>query len=167
MLFRIVDRNSNIVKWEAKSKFRLCWTYQFQVNFFPVHSLRVRTHDQNSVPLIICNKIVSLLKINVPSCQINVPSCQINVPQYQIKARSSQIKDRLSQISVPRSEINVPLSNRFLKFLRQNHDPRNIYLKEGHIFVSLFDHVYGPYINEDARNEYEPLAGYSFPTSSA
>ena len=28
------------------------------------------------------------------------------------------------------------------KFLRQNHDPRDIYLQEGHIFVSLFYHVY-------------------------
>ena len=28
--------------------------------------------------------------------------------------------------------------------MRQNHDPRDIYLQEGHIFVSLFDHVYGP-----------------------
>ena len=25
-----------------------------------------------------CNKIVTLLKINVPPCQINVPPCQIN-----------------------------------------------------------------------------------------
>ena len=29
---------------------------------------RVRTHDQNFVPLIICYKIVTLHKINVPSC---------------------------------------------------------------------------------------------------
>ena len=39
--------------------------------------------------------------------------------------------------------MNVPLSNKFPKFLRQNHDPREIYLQEAHIFVSLFDHVYG------------------------
>ena len=25
---------------------------------------------------------------------------------------------------------------------RLKHDPRDIYLQEGHIFVSLFDHVY-------------------------
>ena len=84
---------------------------------------RARTHDQNIVPLIICNKIVTLLKINVPSCQINDPP---------------------SWITVPLCQINVPLSNKFPKFLRQNHDPRDIYLREGQIFVSLFDHVYGP-----------------------
>ena len=66
---------------------------------------------------------MTLLKINVPSCQINVPPCQINDPSTQI---------------------NVPLSNKFREFLRQNHDPRDIYLLEGNIFVSLFDHVYGP-----------------------
>ena len=65
--------------------------------------VRVHTHDQNFVPLIICDKIVTLLKINVPSCQINDPTCQKNVPHCQI---------------------NVPLSNKFPKFLRQNHDPR-------------------------------------------
>ena len=96
------------------------------------HRLRVRTHDQNFVPLIICNKIVTLPKINVPSRQINVPSCQINDPP--------------SQINVPHCQINVPLSNKHSKFLRQNHDPRYIYLQEGHIFVSLFDHVYGPLV---------------------
>ena len=66
---------------------------------------------------------MTLLKINVPSCQINVPLCQINDPP---------------------SQINVPLSNKFSKFLRQNHDPRDICLQEVHIFVTLFDHVYGP-----------------------
>ena len=93
-------------------------------------SLRVRTHDQNFAPLIICNKIVTLPKTNVPSCQIIVPPCQINDPP--------------SQINFPHCQINVPLSNKFSKFLRQNHDPRDIYLNEGHIFMSLFDHVYGP-----------------------
>ena len=68
--------------------------------------------------------------MNVPSCQINVPPCKINDPP--------------SQINVPHCQINVPLSNNFPKFLRQNHDPRGIYLQEGHIFVSLFDHVDGP-----------------------
>ena len=95
-----------------------------------VGRVRVRTHDQIFVPLIICCKIVTLLKINVPSCQINVPPCQINDPP--------------SQINVPRCQINVPLSNKFPKFLRQNHDPQDIYLQEGHIFVFQFDHVYGP-----------------------
>ena len=88
----------------------------------------VRTHDQKFVPTIIRNKIVILLKINVPSCQINVPHSQINDPP--------------SQIIVPRYQANVPLSNKFPKFLRQNHDPRDIYLQEGHIFVTRFDHVY-------------------------
>ena len=82
------------------------------------------------VSLIICNKIVTLLKINVPSCQINVPPCQINDPP--------------SQINFPHCQINVPWSNNFPNFLRQNHDPRDIYLQEGHIFVFLFDHVYRP-----------------------
>ena len=67
-----------------------------------------------------CGKMVTLLKINVPPSQINEPPSQINVPRCQI---------------------NVPLSNEFPNFLGQNHDP---YLREGHIFVSLFDHVYGP-----------------------
>ena len=93
-------------------------------------SIRVRTHDQNIVPLIICNKIVTCLKINVPFCQIIVPPFQINDPP--------------SQINVPSCQINVPLSNKSPKFLRQNHDPRDIYSQEGHKFVSLFDHVYGP-----------------------
>ena len=92
--------------------------------------IRVRTHDQNFVPLIICNIIVTLLKINVPSRQINIPPCQINVPPCQI--------------NVPHFQINLPLSKKFPKFLRQNHDPRDIYFPEGHILVSLFDHVYGP-----------------------
>ena len=78
--------------------------------------IRVRTHDQNFVPLIICNKNVTLLKMNVPSCQINVPPCQINDPP--------------SQINVPHCQINVPLSNKFPKFLRQNHDPMDIYLSQ-------------------------------------
>ena len=90
----------------------------------------VCTHDQNFVPLIICNKIVTLLKMNVTSVQINVPPCQIIDPP--------------SQINVPHCQINVPLSNKFSRFLRQNHDPWDIYLQEGHIFVSLIDHVYGP-----------------------
>ena len=89
--------------------------------------LRVRTHDQNFIPIWICNKIVNLLKINVPSCQIHVPP--------------SQIIDPPCQINVPHCQINVPLSNKFPSFLRLNHDPRNIYLQEGHIFVSLFDHA--------------------------
>ena len=62
-------------------------------------ALRVRTHYQNFVPLIICNKIVTLLKINVPSCQINGHPCQINDPP--------------SQIHVFHGQINVPLSNKF------------------------------------------------------
>ena len=57
-----------------------------------VSSFMVCTHDQNFVPLIICSKIATILKINIPSCQINVPPCQINDPPYQI---------------------NVPLSNKF------------------------------------------------------
>ena len=73
---------------------------------------------------------MTFLKINVPSCQINVPPSQINDPPYKI--------------IVPRYQINVPLSNKLPKFLRQNHDPRDIYLQEGHIFVTRFDHVYGP-----------------------
>ena len=73
---------------------------------------------------------MTLLKINVSSCQKNVPPCQINDPPYQI--------------NVSHCQINVPLSNKFPKILKQNHDPRDIYLQEGHIFVSLFDHVYGP-----------------------
>ena len=56
----------------------------------------------------------------------------MNVPSYQI--------------NVPHSQKNVPLSNKFPKFLTQNHDPRDIYLEEGHKFVSLFDHEYGPYV---------------------
>ena len=52
--------------------------------------------------------------------------------------------DPPSQVNVPHCQINVPLSNEFPKFLRRNHDPKDIYLQEGHIFVSLFDHVYGP-----------------------
>ena len=77
----------------------------------------VRTHDQNIVPLITCSQIMTLLKINVPACQTNDPPSQINVPH---------------------SQITVPLSNKFPKFLRHNHDPRDIYLQEGHIFVSIF-----------------------------
>ena len=100
-------------------------------------SLKVRTHDQNFVPLKICNNIATLHIVNVPSCQIDVPPCQINdLP--------SQINDLPSQINVPPCQINVPLSNKFHKFLRQNHDPRDIYLQEGHKFVSLFDLLYGP-----------------------
>ena len=91
--------------------------------------IRVRTHDQNFVPLIICNKNVNLLKINVPSCQKNVPPCQ----RY----------DPPSQINVLHCQLSVPVSNKLPKFLRQNHDTRDNYLKEGHIFVSLFDHVDG------------------------
>ena len=76
-------------------------------------------------------KIVTLFNINVSSCRINVPPCQMNYPP--------------SQINVPQCQKNVPLSNNFPKFLRKNHDLRDIYLQEGHIFVFLFDHVYGPY----------------------
>ena len=49
---------------------------------------RVRTHDQNFVPLMICNKIVTLLQINVLSWQINVPPCQINDPPFSNKCPS-------------------------------------------------------------------------------
>ena len=87
--------------------------------------IRVRTHDQNFASLIICNKIVTLLKINFPSCRISVPPCQLNDPP--------------SQKNVPRCQINVPVSNKFPKSLRQNHDPGDIDLQEGHKFVSLFD----------------------------
>ena len=73
---------------------------------------------------------MALLKINVPSRQTNVPPCQINDPT--------------AQIDVPHCQKNVLLSNKCPKFLRQNRDPRDIYLQEGHIFVSPFDHVYGP-----------------------
>ena len=83
-----------------------------------------------SFPLIICIKVVSLLKINVPSCQMNIPPCQINDPP--------------SERNVPHSQINVPWSNKFSKFLRQNHDPRDIDLQDSHIFVSLSDNVCGP-----------------------
>ena len=51
------------------------------------------------------------------------------------------MNDTPPQINVPRYQINVPLSNKFPQFSRQNHDPRDIYLQEGHIYVSLFDHV--------------------------
>ena len=40
--------------------------------------------------------------------------------------------------------MKVLLSHKFPKFLRHNHNPRDIYLQEGHKFVSLFDHVYRP-----------------------
>ena len=46
--------------------------------------VRVRTHDQNFVPLVICNKTVTLPKIKVPPCQINDPPSQIKVPDCQI-----------------------------------------------------------------------------------
>ena len=78
----------------------------------------------------ICNRVVTLFKINVSSYHINVLSCQINDPP--------------SQINVLYCQINVPFSNKYPEFLRQNHDPRDICLQEGHIFVSLFDHVNGP-----------------------
>ena len=109
----------------------ILWSTDSQAGF------RVCTHDQNFAPLIICYKIATLLKINVPSCQINVPLCQINDPPSQINVPPSQI-------NVPHCHINVPLSKKFPKFLSENHDPRDIYLQEGHIFVSLFDHVPGP-----------------------
>ena len=79
---------------------------------FPQKCLRARTHDQNFVPLIICNKIVTLFKINVPSCQIYVPPCQMNDPL---------------------SQINVPLSNKFPKFFRQNHDQGHLFARGSHI----------------------------------
>ena len=101
----------------------------FGKRFLVFISPRVRTYDQNFVPLIICYKIATLSKINVPSIQMNVPPCQINDPP--------------SQINIPHCQINVPLSNKFPKFLRQNHDPGDIYLQEGLTFVFLFDHVYG------------------------
>ena len=44
-----------------------------------------RPHDQNFVPLIICNKI------NVPSCEINVLPCQIIDPSSQINVLHCQI----------------------------------------------------------------------------
>ena len=75
---------------------------------------------------------MTLLKINVPAYQKVVPPCQKNDPP--------------SQTNAPLCQINVPLSNKLPKFLRHNHDPRDIYLQEGHIFVPLFDHVYGPLI---------------------
>ena len=50
--------------------------------------LKSRTHDQNFVPLIVCNKIVTHPKINVHSCQINDPPSQINVPHCQINVPS-------------------------------------------------------------------------------
>ena len=56
--------------------------------------VRVRTHDQNFVPLIICNKIVTLLKINIPSCQINDPPSQINVPHCQTNVVDIQKKKK-------------------------------------------------------------------------
>ena len=37
-------------------------------------SIRVRTHDQNFTPLIICNKMLTLLK-KIPTFQVNVPTC--------------------------------------------------------------------------------------------
>ena len=48
------------------------------------------------------------------------------------------------QINVPRCQINVPLTNKFPKFLRQNHDPWDIYLQEGCKFVSFFTMCTGP-----------------------
>ena len=112
----MVELSLSVYRARRRNIYNLKRGRQFRV-------LRVRTHDRNFVPLIICNKTVTLLIINVPFCQINYPPSQINVPH---------------------SQINVPLSNKFPKFLRQNHDPRDIYLQEGHIFGSLFDHVYGP-----------------------
>ena len=41
-----------------------------------------------------------------------------------------------------------PCQKKNPKFLRQNHDPGDIYLQKGHIFVSLFDHVYGPLVGD-------------------
>ena len=73
---------------------------------------------------------------------------KINVPTYKKNVRPFQINDPPCQINVPYCQINVPLSNKLPKFWRQNHDPRDIYLQEGHIFVSLFDHVYGPLSKE-------------------
>ena len=88
---------------------RLIWISVSQVttpenicSFF----LRARTHDQILVAQIILNKIVTLLTINVPSCQINVPPCDINDP-------TSQINVPPSQINVPHCQINVPLSKKF------------------------------------------------------
>ena len=68
----------------------------------------------------------------------------MNVPSYQIKVPPCQINDPPSQISVPACQINVPLSNNFPEFLGQNHGPWGIFLQKGHIFMTLFDHVYGP-----------------------
>ena len=60
---------------------------------------------------------MTLLKINVPSCQINVPPCQINDPPFQI--------------NVPHCQINAPLSNKLHKFLTIHM------VKEGHKYVTL------------------------------
>ena len=59
---------------------------------------------------------------------------KINVPSFQINAHPYQINDPPSQINVHHCQIHVPWSNESPKFLRQNRDPRDIYLKEGHIF---------------------------------
>ena len=83
--------------------------FLFHRVLFPSAMLRVRTHDQNFAPLIICNKIVTFLKINAPACQITVPPCQINYPPSQINVPHCQI-------NVPRCQINVPWSNKFPRF---------------------------------------------------
>ena len=108
---------SGLIKKNWISQFPLfvvfhCWHVEegplvHALHFLP---LRVRIHDQNFVPLRSCNKIVTPLKINIPSCQINVPPCQKNDPLYKI--------------NVPRCQINVPLP-------RQNHDPRDILFARG------------------------------------
>ena len=51
------------------------------------------------------------------------------------------------------TQICNPLANKCPKFLRKNHEPRDIFLQEGHIFVSLFDHVYGPLTLLDISDE--------------
>ena len=76
--------------------------------------LRICSHDQNFVPLIICNKIVN----KCPFLSNEWPSISNTCPSLSNKCPS--------------------LSNEFPKFLRQNHDSRDIYLQEGHIFVPFW-----------------------------
>ena len=73
-------------KEEEKGRRTVLWRKIFQVMF--CRTLRVRTHDQNFVRLIICNEIVTVLNINVLSCQVNVPPFHINDPPSQINVPS-------------------------------------------------------------------------------
>ena len=94
-----------------------CVSHNCNGHFFyePPALMRVRTHDQNFVPLIICNRIVTL---------------QNKCPVLSNKCPSKSNKWPFISNKCPSLSNKCLRSNKFPKFLRQNHEPGDMILSK-------------------------------------